>query len=209
MINLEIPGFCPQPQLATLAVLAQSVPPNGSIVEVGCLFGRSAFTWASSSKESVKIYCIDPWDEKSMPAYTGFSMKRGTYQGLIKNTKENFLNNLSLFQNKIVAIQQKSPLAHWDLSVDIVYLDGDHTYTSVKDDIVFWSQFLGSKSIICGDDYTAEFSGLVEAVDEMAMKLDYQVKRLGKLWIYQNAENSETVQLASQAFHTEWLKLLA
>ena len=55
-------------------------------------------------------------------------------------------------------------LAGW---VDFVFIDAEHTYEGVRDDIIAWSPKVRPGGIIAGHDYTPErFPGVVAAVDE-------------------------------------------
>lgn len=64
-------------------------------------------------------------------------------------------------------------------SLDFVYLDANHSYEGVKNDIAAWYPKLKKGGILCGDDYhlypTFQFSpdiefGVTKAVDEFAIK---------------------------------------
>jgi len=205
MINDEIPGFCPRPQLRAIEIISENVPDDGLIVEVGSLFGRSAYTWASSSKPSVSVYCVDPWDGSEVEAYSGFSMNRGTYHGKIKNTIETFRANLGLFSSRIIPIQEKSPLEKWDRgNIDVVYVDGDHEYLSVCKDLEFWFPYIKKSGVLCGDDFNDEHKGVIKAVTELSAKFECQVFRLGKFWAFLNSNNKTVLQMAEKTFLNEW-----
>lgn len=63
-----------------------------------------------------------------------------------------------------------------DESLHLVFIDGDHSYEAVRDDLAAWWPKLklqwydgddnACRSIICGHDYSAEFPGVKQAVDE-------------------------------------------
>jgi hypothetical protein len=56
--------------------------------------------------------------------------------------------------------------------VDFVYLDGDHTYKSIKRDIKLALKILKPNGILAGHDYSNDFEGVVKAVDDMFGKPD-------------------------------------
>ncbi len=206
MIDENIPGFCPRPQLKAIEIISENIPEDGIIVEVGSLFGRSAFAWASSSKPSVSIYCVDPWDGTEVDAYSGFSMKRGIFHGKIKNNVETFKTNLGSYFSRITPIQSKSPLEKWDRgNIDAIYIDGDHRYQAVCQDIEFWLPLLKKGGILCGDDFNDENEGVVRAVNEMSANFACQVFQLGKFWAFLNSDNETVLQLAKTIFLNEWL----
>lgn len=54
-------------------------------------------------------------------------------------------------------------------SVDFVFVDAEHTYEGVRDDIAAWRDKIIDGGILCGHDYNPNkprFEGLMRAVDE-------------------------------------------
>jgi hypothetical protein len=49
---------------------------------------------------------------------------------------------------------------------DMIFLDGDHEYASVSEDIKLWRKALVPGGLLCGHDYAAAWHGVVKAVDE-------------------------------------------
>lgn len=62
-----------------------------------------------------------------------------------------------------------------DKSVDCVFIDGDHTYEGAKLDIDMWFPILKPGGTLFFDDVTMVFMGVVQAVDEFAMKHNLKV----------------------------------
>ena len=60
--NLNIPGWMPESELKTLEQIAQTIPRNGTLVEVGPFCGRSSWCWAKSADPTVTVHCLDIWD---------------------------------------------------------------------------------------------------------------------------------------------------
>jgi hypothetical protein len=50
---------------------------------------------------------------------------------------------------------------------DIVYIDASHDYDSVKKDILSWLPKVKQGGIMCGDDYTHAWPGVLKAVQEV------------------------------------------
>ena len=61
MINMSIPGQMTERELRGVEAIARSAPNNACVVELGSLFGRSSYTWATSISDDSFVYCIDPW----------------------------------------------------------------------------------------------------------------------------------------------------
>jgi predicted O-methyltransferase YrrM len=56
-------------------------------------------------------------------------------------------------------------------SFDVVYIDADHTYESVKQDIHLYFDKIKSGGFICGHDYQTSWPGVIKAVDELSSSL--------------------------------------
>jgi predicted O-methyltransferase YrrM len=87
-------------------------------------------------------------------------------------------SNLQKFDGRAKLLREKS----WDAaarfednSLDLVYIDGDHTYQGVVKDLASWFPKVRKGGIICGDDIG--WPGVKRAVDEFFLRLgkDYQI----------------------------------
>ena len=87
-------------------------------------------------------------------------------------------SNLQKFDGRAKLLREKS----WDAakrfedhSLDLVYIDGDHTYQGVVKDLASWFPKIRKGGMICGDDIG--WPGVKRAVDEFFLKLgkDYQI----------------------------------
>lgn len=110
----------------------------------------------------LKLYCIDPW--KAYDNYQeSWAEDQKTMDALFKRTKK----RLSGFNCEI--IRKTSMEAVRDFkpnSLDFVFIDGNHEYSYVLDDIVKWTQVLRSGGVIFGHDYTPNHQGVMQAVQE-------------------------------------------
>lgn len=148
-----IPGH-PQPGMkvwgwmspAELAWLQRTAATMSSVAEVGCLHGRSSTALLVGCPGPV--YCIDPWDDEADQSYASFLANCGRYTNLR-------------------AVRGRSPEAAALVpDVDMVFLDGDHTYAAVYDDLMAWLP--KTRRLICGHDYNHDgFPGVREAVNEV------------------------------------------
>jgi hypothetical protein len=70
-----------------------------------------------------------------------------------------------------VWLRKPSKLAVHDIDVlDFLYIDGNHVYEAVKQDIKLYYQLMKKNGIIGGHDYTPLTEGVVKAVNEFALK---------------------------------------
>lgn len=127
--------------------LGKTAAEMNSVVEIGCLHGRSSFALATACKGHV--YCIDPWND---PGYESWMGSVG-----------------SVFPN-VTGIREASPgAASLVPDVDMVFIDGAHDYDSVIADIRAWLP--KTRVLICGHDYIPEegagFPDVAVAVNEV------------------------------------------
>lgn len=120
------------------------------LVEVGSHFGESTCIFASMGIFE-KIWAVDVWHNN--------------------NAFNIFQENVnSLYPDIIIPKQGTSEKIskEWNEGpVDVIYIDADHSYESVLNDINNWGKHLSSNSIIAGHDYSSKcWPGVVRAVDE-------------------------------------------
>merc|ERR1711937_1025669 len=76
------------------------------------------------------------------------------------------------YRNRSVIICQRSvDAAAWIASdsLDLVFIDGDHSYDGIREDFGVWRPKLRIGGILAGHDYSLWFPGVVRAVHEFAL----------------------------------------
>ena len=134
--------------------LHQTAKTMGSIVEVGSWKGRS--TAALLSGCSGPVTAIDTWkgtrgdagheEAETKDIYAEFTKNVGHFPNL-RSLQMTSLEAAALFPNK---------------SVDMVFIDGDHSYEAVKADIEAWMP--KARKLLCGHDW--QWHTVQEAVTE-------------------------------------------
>jgi len=149
-------------------------------VEVGSWKGRSSAFMAVeilNSKKKIRFDCVDTWqgsDEHTNPNSPWFN------QEIVSNPNwlyEEFLRNVRPVQKNINPVRKSSLLAssdYEDRSLDFVFIDADHTYESVKEDISSWFPKVKVGGFIGRHDYNSKktWPGVCQAVDEF-LKLPF------------------------------------
>lgn len=121
------------------------------IVEFGCFYGRS--TRALADNTNGIIYAVDPWNG-DYPGETGEALKNiNTY--VYPNFKQNLKDHIESGRVKPVRAYSNDYVGD-DNSVDMLFIDGDHNYKTVKDDILHALQLVRPGGIICGHDYDTQ-----------------------------------------------------
>lgn len=151
-----ITGWMRDPELTWLAEQAQQ---HRSIVELGSYLGRS--TRALADNTPGVVYAIDHFRGPSSVPLP--DEERETIN-------ERFIANVGdlIKSGKVVQITcDHGHIPPVNFFPDMVFVDGDHVYESVKRDIVFWQEKTMPGGLLCGHDYFIRFPGVVQAVEEL------------------------------------------
>lgn len=141
---LQIPGWFSCDVLYTEVV--RKAEDGFHFVEVGSYEGQSAAYMAVeiiNSGKNIKFDCIDTW----------------AHHNNVHNSDEAynmFLNNMKPVKGHYTPIKMDSIEAsklYSDNSIDFVYIDADHSYESVKNDIIAWLPKVKQGGILAGHDY--------------------------------------------------------
>jgi len=144
-----------------LKQLFEVMPYNTIMAEIGCYQGESTSIFASFEKV-YKIYAIDPW-------VNGYDNKdEASFQFPMSEVEKSF-DDRTKNNSKIVKLKMKSEEAVQlfnNGTLDLVYIDGLHTYEGVKNDIIIWLPKVKEGLYIGGHDYLNP-CGVKEAVNEL------------------------------------------
>lgn len=125
-------------------------------LEVGSFFGESAAIMLGH-RFIEKLYCVDCriYDYLKLRLANDIKTNRCEIHELLSAQASEVLGN-----------------------IDVVYIDAEHTYDSVKSDIAKWYPKISSGGALCGHDYSPSiWPGVVQAVDEFCAANDYTITR--------------------------------
>jgi predicted O-methyltransferase YrrM len=151
----RINGHLSEYEGLTLYKYSKRLPSRSSIVEVGSFHGRSAnYICAGINKENTRLHCIDIWQKTHVP-------------GSREDDEEIFERNTLEFKHLIVPHKGTSRdfAEHFDGTIDLLFVDGDHTYEGVKEDIQQLLPRTKEDAYILFHDY-GNPCGVKDAVDE-------------------------------------------
>ena len=120
-----------------------------TMAEVGVKFGRTTFFLLDNSLDLV-IYSID----------TDISMFYNN------EVKEKYKDRLIPIQGFSYDVANQLP----DNSMDLIFIDADHSYNSVKKDILEYTPKLKDHGILAGHDI--DYPGVNKAVNELIKEFD-------------------------------------
>lgn len=167
--KLEVVNYLlAQKDIDTLYKYAKKVPDGGTIVDIGTAAGGSAFTMALASKPSVKVYTIDPQ---------------------INQTFVDRVSEWGLWDKITYYIETSKDAVKHFKEIDLLFVDGIHSYQGVSDDFRDYNGFVKKGGIIIFHDYYLYGNTIGAAVDDIVKSGDvkkieiaddlYQDKRIG------------------------------
>lgn len=117
------------------------------IVDLGTDWGFSAFSFAIP--RIGKVYTIDNFIGDS---FVGINQGEEKYNFVASKRTKLFLdNNLEIIRGDFSDVAKT-----WYQKIDILHIDGDHLYESVKNDFEMWSKFLDDDGVILMHDTCVE-----------------------------------------------------
>ncbi len=124
-----------------------------------------------------RIYAIDSWAPWSSSEHN---------EEIIQTAMKEAKKKLSKYGNKVIIIKKYSKDAVKDIKekLDFVYIDGDHDYEFVKDDIEQYYKLLKKGGVLSGDDIENRRlpNGVFKALSEFSVKNKLDVKIEGNNW---------------------------
>jgi len=141
--------------------LAAEFPENTVMAEIGSYAGESTVLFFKSGRVK-QIFAIDPWqggyNYATSPEVSDFSFVEKTFDERVKG-------------KNVVKLKMTMKEA-FDLlpELDVIYIDGNHMYAYVLEDIRLSLRKIKKGGIICGHDYN--LTDIAQAVSEVFGKPD-------------------------------------
>ena len=143
--------------------LALEFPKDTIMAEIGSYAGESTELFLSSGRVK-QIFAIDPWrggyDPEEAAEVSDFALVEAAFEERMKG-------------KNVVKLKMTMGEA-FDLlpELDVVYIDGNHTYACILEDIRLSLQKVKSGGIVCGHDYDDKGNDVIRAVNEVFGKPD-------------------------------------
>lgn len=158
-----------------LHYLARTARDAKIILEVGSYKGRS--TRALADNTDGVIYCVDPWNGD-------YYNDDGTLSNIKTNVFEEFHNNLRdhIDSGRVHPVMCK--FCDLDRALvpapDFVFIDGDHRYQNLIDDIIKARSMMSNGGILSGHDYNMPgWPSVQKAVDTILGEIEV----IDTIWI--------------------------
>jgi hypothetical protein len=154
------------------------------VVEIGVLKGRTTRKiLRSHCKDIIEEYwAIDPWNIAYTGWHEGLGFSLDSYlKKMPQEVWDNYYNNLCVYsfyfpQLKVLRLTSavaanlfaESICKGKDGYFDLVFIDANHSYDSVKEDIFLWKPLVKSGGLLVGHDYeSTDGEGVKQAVHEL------------------------------------------
>lgn len=140
------------------------VTPEMEICEIGSFRGVSSELFALFCK---KLYCVDKWSEDAK--WYDEIAGGWKYEGHPELTlAESHFDERMLNYSNVIKVRKESTIASNDFSdesLDLIYIDGDHTEQGFRNDMDSWIPKVKSSGVISGHDYSMVHPFLADYVD--------------------------------------------
>lgn len=179
----DVPGYTNINQHNCYKELVKKLPNKPKILEIGCLYGKSTWGWLDALPHDASYFVLDNFQSKTVD-HTEIKKlqkfnQRYIFDKIIKQHPNNKIIKTIWQMNGKDWIEDLFT-ADWDL----VYLDDDHSYEVVYN----WLVLFQNVKIVCGDDYSLNHIGVVEAVDEYESKYNAykQIHKSSNFFVLKN-----------------------
>lgn len=157
------PGWESDEEQDYLLSRAKEVPAGGQIVEIGGEYGMSASIFCRGAKKDVTITTVDLFPDRPEGNLLDIHRANMAEAGYAGRSEQ---------------ISADSRTYEWNGGpIDCLFIDGDHSYEAVKDDIASWVKFVKVGGVVVFHDCACE-------TNPMPHILHFQVTRAVSEWFW-------------------------
>ncbi|MBS0620853.1 MAG: class I SAM-dependent methyltransferase [Verrucomicrobia bacterium] len=160
-----------------------------TVVEVGVWTGNNAIYLAEMLPDEGVVFAVDHW--------LGSREHQDPHNGehsLLPTLFRQFLSNVihtgqtqKIIPVRLASVEAARKLQELHIRADLIYLDADHDYPSVIQDIETWYPLLSEGGVLCGDDWClgGPNGDIAKAVREFGERQGLKVCAEGEFWWYE------------------------
>ena len=141
--------------------------------EIGVFKGSFSQTILEYVKPK-KIYCVDPWSVECFKDTYSKGYSQEELDKMHRIVCKRFKNNPEITVMRETSLQAAEKFE--DNFFDWIYIDGDHSYEAVYNDILAWFPKVKEGGWICGDDYNVSRN---DYKDEVILAVHAALNELG------------------------------
>ena len=132
-----------------VALQAYARKADTTIVEIGCAYGGSSLLFLLGKKDQTRLYSIDPFVVDSMDTFQ--ATRDLCYTHVVKALADVGKAERSSAWNLIPDYSYYA-VESWEISIDVLFIDGDHTYDAVVQDFNQWIPYVRKDGYILFHD---------------------------------------------------------
>ncbi len=173
--NLKVLSWLGSKESKSRLKLLSLFPPSSVGVEIGVHTGDFSASILKLIKPS-KLFLIDPWkyepDDRYRNSFYGSKVQnqQQTMDARYNQVSKRFSQEIETGTVEIMRTTSVEAAQSFDSeSLDWVYIDGNHTYEFVKQDLQLYFPKLKLGGLLCGDDYGIKGwweAGVLKAVNQ-------------------------------------------
>jgi predicted O-methyltransferase YrrM len=151
---------------------------DGEVMEIGCWEGLSTSIIANYFNP-ITVYCVDHWlgdltDPRS--PVTALARQRDVYSTFCANMDELTQGNYD-----VLRADWRQAVKHWEKPLRFIFIDAQHTYDEVYDQIEWAKKWIVRGGVIAGDD--ANFPDVSRAIyDSLGKRVQCNTEPGDAVW---------------------------
>ena len=171
-ITDQVGGWLGKREGRYLYALARIVAKRAVVVEIGSYKGKSTI-WLAKGCQAAggKVYAVDPHTTSSQEVHNANTSTEGVFKHNIRTA------NVESLVDPVVQTSMES-VKGWNLPIDLLWIDADHSYENVHNDFFFWEPHVVDGGIIALHD--TYYDGVRQVVEEEILS-DDKFKVLGQV----------------------------
>ena len=150
------PGQCSHTKLEAMISLFRDLP-EGDIVEIGTLFGRTAlvFAFLASRYRTGKVLCVDSWSSAEL--FQAFTANLAPWSGIVNYIRKPSTVASAIYASGAPVASPEFGTTEYSLGISLLHIDGNHAPDAVRSDLASWGGFLRPDGWIVFDGYRWPF----------------------------------------------------
>ncbi|MDP1774201.1 MAG: class I SAM-dependent methyltransferase [Methylobacter sp.] len=158
-----------------LRILVREVlKPNSKIVEIGSWLGTGSTKVIIEELQAIgsgTLYCVDTWKgSENVAQHQEVAAHYDIFETFSHNVN---LANGEAYVKPLMMSSKDAAAIIEDGSIDLVFIDGDHSYAAVTEDIALWKSKVREGGILCGHDCECRPNGVLRDAISSSLDLDY------------------------------------
>ncbi|MEW5772534.1 MAG: class I SAM-dependent methyltransferase [Thermodesulfobacteriota bacterium] len=163
----RINGYFDVAEALAMQELVASLPQGARVAELGTFQGRSAVAIACALPPGGVLFCVDHFVNTVLAP----GQAKPPLEEVVRTNLAALAANLDAFgvRDRVTVLRGRTRDAAQRFepgSLDLVFVDAGHQYEEVSADLADWHPKVRPGGWLVCDDYTAEWPGVVRAIEE-------------------------------------------